>query len=275
MKAICLKALAVEPRARFESADAMRRALERAPLIRRPKVVLGMAAAISLALFVAVWMFWPVPQPRPEPGLTHQADLQVTRFEIPHFPKLDANRFDKKRLGILGRNSFSAREDDEVTVRAELSQPAYAFLIAFRPDGTDELCDPDDEDTRPPRKQQPLYPPAAKSDDRYRLNEGSGLCAFALVVSRTPLPSYREWKKRSGPMPWAAKLPYEPGVVWHDDHLGLQALLGDDPSGTRGKGVKGRGSGEPAAKLAIWLRGLSGIDAVTLEAFPIEPATRR
>ena len=82
-------------------------------------------------------------------------------------------------------------------VRAELSEPAYAYLIAFRPDGTDELCDPDDEDMPPQKKPQPQYPPPTKSDERYRLSEGAGLQAFALVVSRQPLPSYREWKKRS------------------------------------------------------------------------------
>ena len=74
-------------------------------------------------------------------------------------------------------------------------------------------------------------------------------------------------------MPWAARLPCEPGVVWRDDDQGLQPLLADDSAGTRGKGVKARGSGGPAAKLASWLRGLPGVDAVTLEAFPVEPAS--
>ncbi len=196
----------------------------------------------------------------------------MTRFDIAHFPKLDANHFDPRRVGTLGRTSFAAHEDDEVTVRAELSEPAYSYLIAFRPDGTDELCDPDDESTPPPLKQQPIYPPPGKSDERYRLSEGAGLCAFALVVSRQPLPPYRDWKQQHGAMPWAAKLPCEPGVVWRVDDQGLQPLLADDTTGTRGKGVKARGSGGPAAKLASWLRGLPGIDTATLEAFPVEPA---
>ncbi len=289
LRAICLKAMAAEPRSRFGSADALLRALERSRLIRRVVMVLGLTT-VSLVLLVSAWLFWPRPvqtpqefairprgiaNPPSEPGPAPRIDLRVTRFEIPHFPKLDATHFDRTRLGILGRRSFTAREDDEVTVRAELSEPDYAFLIAFRPDGTDELCDPDDEDTPPHRKQQPLYPPPTKSDERYRLSEGSGLCAFALVVSRPPLPPYREWKRRIGPLPWAAKLPCEPGVVWHDDDQGLQPLLADDVNGTRGKGVKARGSGEPAAKLAIWLREQPGIDVVTLEAFPVEPAVPR
>ncbi len=76
-------------------------------------------------------------------------------------------------------------------VNAELSEPAYSYLIAFRPDGTDELCDPENEDTPPARKRQPAYPPPTKADVRYRLSEGAGLHAFALVVSRQPLPSDR------------------------------------------------------------------------------------
>jgi serine/threonine protein kinase len=275
LERVCVKALAADPQSRFQSADALRRALGRYMLLRRATPVLGVFA-ILLALVVPVWAFWPRPSPdvlKSEPKQSPQSDLRVIHFEIPHFPKLDAQHFDPRRVGTLGRTSFAAREDDEVTVRAELSEPAYSYLIAFRPDGTDELCDPDDENRPPSCKQQPLYPPPAKSDERYRMSEGAGLHAFALVVSRQPLPPYHEWKRRIGPAPWSARLPCEPGVVWRDDHEGLQPFLAGDSTGTRGKGVKARGSGGPAAKLAGWLRGLPGVDAVALEAFPVEPAS--
>jgi tRNA A-37 threonylcarbamoyl transferase component Bud32 len=290
LERICLKALAADPQSRFPSAEALRLALRRDRLTRRVAPVLG-AVAVLLALVVPAWAFWPrsarplsggpnraialrgSTEPRAEPARPPQVDLRVTRFEIPHFPKLDAKHSDPKRAGTMGRSSFGAREDDEVTVRAELSEPAFAYLIAFRPDGTDELCDPDDDDTPPPKKRLPVYPPPAKSDERYRLSEGAGLHAFALVVSRQPLPSYRQWKQRIGPMAWDAKLPCEPGVVWRDDDQGLQPLVADDSAGTRGKGAKARDSGAPAAKLASWLRGLPGVDAVTLEAFSVEPAS--
>jgi hypothetical protein len=152
--------------------------------------------------------------------------------------------------------------------------PGYAYLIAFRPDGRDELCDPDDEDTPPALKLEPMYPALSRTGERYRLTEGAGLQVFALVVSRDPLPSYREWKRRHGPPPWSANLPTDPGVIWRDDNLGLQPLLANDPTGSRSKGFQGRGSGGAAARLASWLRGLPGVDAVTLEAFPIIPGSR-
>jgi hypothetical protein len=284
-----MKALAADPRSRFQSADALRRALGRYLLVRRAAPLVG-AVPVLLALLVPAWAFWPAP-PRPssdrpspavaggettdplhEPRQSPQAGLRVTQFEIPHFPKLDHDHYDPSRIGLLGRTSFAAREDDDVMVRAELSEPAYSYLIAFRPDGTDQLCDPDNDDARPPRKQHPHYPLPAKSDERYRLSEGAGLYAFALVVSRAPLPSYREWKRRIGPMAWAARLPCERGVIWRDDGQGPELLLAGDTTGTRGKGAKARDSGGPAAKLAVWLRSLPGVDLVTLETFPVEPA---
>ncbi len=277
LERICLKATAADPKSRFPSAEAFRRSLKRYVLMRQTMPALG-GLAILLALILPVWAFSRrlskspgVLKSEPEPAV--QGDLRVTRFDIAHFPKLDANRFDPERVGTLGRTSFAAREDDEVTVRAELSEPAYSYLIAFRPDGTDELCDPDDDGTPPPRKELPLYPPPGKSDERYRLSEGAGLHAFALVVSRQPLPPYRDWKQQRAAMPWAANLPCEPGVVWVADHQGLQPLTADDSVGTRGKGVKARGSGGPAATLANWLCGLSGIDTAIVEAFPVEPAS--
>ena len=194
-------------------------------------------------------------------------------MKIAQFPKLDAQHFDPRRVAILGQNSFTAREDDDLTVRAVLSEPVYTYLIAFSPDGTEEICDPDDADRPPARTQQPQYPPAAKSDERFRLSEGAGLCAFALVVSRSPLPSYREWKRRHGPMPWAARLPHDPAVDWLDEGQSPQALLADNPAGVPGKDVKAPRSGGPVAELARWIRGLPGVDAVTLIAFPVEPAS--
>ena len=93
-----------------------------------------------------------------------------------------------------------------------------------------------------------------------------------IALSRQPLPTYREWKRRMGPMAWAARLPCEPGVVWRDDGEGVWPIVAEDTARTRGKGAKARGAGEPIAKLASWLRGVPGVDAVTLEAFSVQPA---
>ena len=88
---------------------------------------------------------------------------------------------------MIGWSAFATREKDETQVRAELSEPAYSYLIAFRPDGTDDICDPESEDTPPVKKERPSYPAVWESKVSYTLDEGAGLHAFALVVSRTPL----------------------------------------------------------------------------------------
>ena len=65
----------------------------------------------------------------------------------------------------LGIYEMGGSDGDQLLreVVALCTEPAYAYLIAFRPDGTDELCDPGDEDTPPLRKQQPLYPPPPRA----------------------------------------------------------------------------------------------------------------
>ncbi len=179
LERICMKALAADPRYRYPSAEALGQALRQYRWTRRGAPVLA-AAAMLLAVLVPIWAFWPAtvqpstkdaggaiinsgnPQAEAELKQLAPANLRVTRFEIPHFPKLDEKR--SRTAGLLGRETFMARLDDDVAVQAELSVPAYSYLIAFRPDGTDELCDPEDEDKPPARKRDPRYPPPAKSD---------------------------------------------------------------------------------------------------------------
>ena len=240
--------------------------------------------AVLLALIATVWAFWPrsarptivdpapriagrgTTEPREESKPGPVANLRVDRFEILHF----ADDTGKKR--VMGEKVFGASLGDQVTVWSELSEPAYAYLIAFCPDGTNVVCDPDDEAATPRRNQRPRYPPPSKDDLAFGLGEkeGAGLYAFALVVLRDPLPPYREWKKGIGRFPWEAKLSSEQEVVWRDDERGLQPLT--EYTGTsRGKDSKIRGSGGSIGRLASWLRGLPGVDNVTVEAFSVEP----
>jgi serine/threonine protein kinase len=292
LERICSKAMASDPILRFPSADAFARALARFRFMRRAKPALH-AVVFFLVLAVSASVYWMTSTPprsvdRDGPSVNtvpaspvasaKQAAAalpRVVRFEIPHSPVDDQGHSDPERAGVLGRTSFTAREADDVTVRTELSEPAYSYIIAFRPDGTDELCDPVDQDAPPVRKQDPRYPPSVKSDDRYRLSEGAGLYAFAVVISRKPLPAYRQWKAQVGPMPWPVKPASEPGVVWLDDDQGVIPLLADDGNAARGTGAKARGTGSAPAKLASWLRSRPGIDVVTLEAFTVVPATKR
>jgi serine/threonine protein kinase len=289
LERICLKAMSADPLSRYPSTEAFRRDLRHYRRMRRVSPVFGVAIVL-LTLLALAWGFWPrsvrptsdaqggaiavrgAAEPPSGSNPPPPANLRVTRFEIAHFGWSKDDKFDPGRSGLLGRKIFEARLKDQVTLSAKLSEPAYSYLIAFRPDGTDQLCDPDDEDLPPPRNHQPMYPPPTQSDDRYGLSEGTGLYVFALVVSRDPLPAYRDWKRRHGPIAWSAGLACEPGVVWRDEGDGLQALMADEPGHERGKGVKAGGSASSISKLASWLRGQPGVDLVTLEAFAVGQA---
>ena len=245
--------------------------------------------AILVALLVPAWVMWPVSvrtaregpdatitervtrEPTSEPKQGPSSGVRVTRFDIPHFPKLDATRYDPQTTGLLGKKSFSARVEDDVIVRADLSEPAYSYLIAFRPDGTDELCGqptkttlaPDAKAAVPPFREERRALSLERGDRSVRFRAGC-VAPAAAVVSRMESPERANGMVR--------RLPYSQVSSGSTMLRGLQPLMADDSTGTRGKGAKARDSGEPAAKLASWLRGLPGVDAVTVEAFPVEPA---
>jgi hypothetical protein len=114
---------------------------------------------------------------------------------------------------VLGQQSFHPRLEDQVTIEAELSRPAYAYLLAFRPDGVVELCYPEDESKPPPKSEHARYPASPDVGQvRYGLAEGTGLWVFGVVASDEPLPAYREWLGTEPP-DWSP-IAATPGTVW-------------------------------------------------------------
>ncbi len=127
-------------------------------------------------------------------------------------------------------------------MQARLSHAAYAYLIAFRPDGKTELCYPEREDIPPPLTDRPHYPPEG-SGVRYGLSDGAGLMVFGVVASDKPLPSYREWL-RGRSLAWQSEAgqPKEQ-VLWSSGQV-VDVLL------PTGKLSTVRGTGEAATPLA-------------------------
>jgi serine/threonine protein kinase len=225
----------------------------------------GLVSAVVFA-----WSVWPRAAPPPVKSLvtehsTTPADqsrppdsLRVLDISVKHFANVDG-KFYRPR-GVLGKDTFDARCDDSVTVEATLSRPAYAYLISFRPDGTEELLFPEHENDTPELTDRPRYPSKSRGAD-CGLNEGAGLEAFALVVTSQPLPAYKTWRKKQGQSPWN-KFPATPGVVWTDSFAAVEGLA------QRGKGQEVKGKTE-VASLADWLRSAPGVETVSAVGFSV------
>jgi serine/threonine protein kinase len=187
----------------------------------------------------------PGTDPRP-PDLPKQEALRVKSLDVMHFAR-SANA-DVER-GVLGQKSFSPLLGDKVRVVAKLSRPAYAYIMAFRPDGVAELCFPNDEDTVPPLTDTPRYP-AADNSKAYGLDEGAGLWVFAVVASEQPLPTYRQWLASRKPDWKSEEAPT--GVVWWYDGALLETLF-ESGSTARGKDVELKGPASTVRSLGLSL----------------------
>ena len=224
------------------------------------------AVAVLLSLLVPAWGFWPNWSGRDRQHRAETADRVLTQ------PRLETTRLPETNLSVRGsrylifstgttraisRGSWDRSRSRPTSKRRDRAGRAVraGLLVSdrLRPDGTDELCDPDDENARPARKQQPRYPAAARQErPAIPLERGSGSMPSYWWCARhcRRIESGRE---RIGPAAWDAKPPLEAGVVWRDDGSGLQPLRADDASGTRGTGAKVRGASDPVAKLVTWL----------------------
>ena len=93
----------------------------------------------------------------PVPGPAHHRPGWPSHHNAAARPRISrSGRRDAPRR--LGRRSFETHLSDRVMVEARLSRPAYAYLIAFRPDGEHEVCFPDSAEQPPPRDDRPRYP---------------------------------------------------------------------------------------------------------------------
>ncbi len=233
----------------------------------------GLTLAILL-LALATW--WPRSNDKGEP---RSSKLSPTSTSPPvteplRVQKIDVQLFarqgeEAEPRGLIGHDAFAARLRDQVTVQARLSHAAYAYLIAFRPDGKTELCYPDREDIPPPLTDRPHYPPEG-SRVRYGLSDGAGLMVFVVVASDKPLPSYREWLQgRSLAWQSEAGQPKEE-VLWSSGQVVDVLLPADKLSSSRGRGEAATPLAPAFEKLAESLRVDSSKNAIGLLGFTVQ-----
>src|SRR5262249_13375995 len=157
-------------------------------------------------------------------------------------------------------------------IAVELSAPAYAFLISFNCDGTEQLLWPVGKDQKPnrqippPRQQAFRYPARAGKWISFDDTPKGGLQAFVVVAARARRAGYGEWRERWGELPWR-KLPAGTGV-WSSDGEGVYPVVA-------GKVLRVR-EVDPAGAPPLALPGLcrtlrQGGEVVEALAFPIRP----
>jgi serine/threonine protein kinase len=230
-------------------------------------VAAASAATIVTAVATAIVLHNVRPKETESVSPAAPVPLRVESLKVEHYANVlqEGRRFDEPR-GVLGRQSFDTRLDDSVTVTARLSHPAYSFLIAYRPDGTEELCFPESNDSPPTLDDKPRYPSVSRGVN-YGLNEGTGLMVFAVVASSEPLPAYKEWKTRRGASPWK-HVEVPSGIVWWDDGETVGALTMTNPIGQRGR-IRPVAGKTPIVELTNWLRQGAGVETAAGVGFAV------
>jgi serine/threonine protein kinase/CHAT domain-containing protein/Tfp pilus assembly protein PilF len=214
--------------------------------------LLGIAAAIFGP------RFWhsPVTNPAPPP-------LQIEEFRVNHLQGKQA-----KDLGDIRNSAEEIKVNDSVRVYARLSAPAYCYLIAFNPDGTEQLCHPAWEGERPEAARAMRPEPVTEvrffpnDKDVFALDSG-GLQVFVLVTSTQPLPPYAEWRSGIAKIPWKV-VSHGGQWRWQFDGRDFTRLPLE-----RGKRAEREAEPQVLSDLCAFFRERPEFEAVQAIAFPV------
>jgi tRNA A-37 threonylcarbamoyl transferase component Bud32 len=225
---------------------------------RRPRSHAFYGALAGLCLVIAI----PLLLLLASGGLSRQAvkPLGIIGMHITHF----RNKGTTLR-GDLRTSPEAVRVNDDVRVTGELSAPAHCYLIAFNPDGTEQLCYPEDADgmgaqaTRPDARTEIHYP----QDRHVFVLDAVGLQAFVLAASTQPLPPYEDWRSGTGTMPWKT---VQTGGAWRWYFDGRQFTRYPQE---RGRIEPKETAPEALQKLCDFFKSRSEFEVVQLFAFPV------
>lgn len=225
------------------------------PAERRRYIWFAAAVAVMGLMLLAALFLWPKKENGPgslAKGLAIR-DMRLTLF-----------RYDgRESLGDLRTSTSDVRVNDSVAVAAEFNVPAHYYLIAFNPagskEGTEQLCQPDDEHSLPQNVNEVRYP---QKDFLFSVLN-PGLQAFVLAASSKPLLPYKEWRDLVGDIPWTGK--EDAGKVrWHFDGNEF-----DWVPQRRGQVIKAFGAPKPLLELKDWFKQRPEFEVVQIFAFPV------
>ena len=178
-------------------------------------------------------------------------------------------------LGDVLATARPVRAQDSVRVSAKLSAPAHCYLIAFNPDGTEQLCYPEDPDLptvifpeHKDRAQAMATQPAKNAElqfprDQYFEPGIPGLQVFVLLASAEPLRPYAEWRSGVDAIPWQKADKYDQPLRWQFDGGEFTFFPND-----RGERVE-RGAPKEVRELCKFFQGRPEFQAVRAIAFPV------
>lgn len=223
------------------------------------------AALVVGALGAALWLgqvFRPGRGDTAAAGVAGDARL-VDSFEVRHW-RYDNATDSTYPLGRLGADTTETRLDDDLTVHAAFTRPAYFYLLSLGADGQVNLRLPASEDSAPEPAtgfDYPSGPPEAPLGDIYNL-KSPGTYGFLLLVSENELPAWSEWNARHGVLGWSGHSVPVAGVYLFDGHELRIAGTTREPSPRRGQLI---------ANPIDWAMAREGIDDVRFIAFPVLP----
>jgi serine/threonine protein kinase len=217
--------------------------------------LIAVAAVVGLILGgLALWRTTQGPPSQP---------VRLVDFDVKHYRKQSGSI---KELRLGASHSEDPQVNDLVRVTARFTGPAYCYLIAFNPDGADQLCYPARaEADKPPKPRTDLTYPTGEA--MFQL-DAAGLQAFALVATHQPLPSYAEWRKRLTPFGWDRE---KHGDAWRWNGESFTPLA----SLQRGKEEEVRTVPAPFKALCRRLREHGGAEVVSAVVFPVKPQEDR
>lgn len=237
--------------------------------------VLGLLAVTAEIVAPRLWRArgpGAIGEPRGQtPELHVAAPLAIEEFRVNQFRGKQA-----KPLGDLRDQADEIRVNDSVRVFARLSAPAYCYLIAFNPDGSEQLCHPAWEGDHPREARAARPEPVSEvrffPDDKGVFGlDATGLQVFVLVASTRPLPPYAEWRSRAGAVPWKTAS-HGGGWRWLFDGRQFTRLPAE-----RGKRSEREAEPRVLSGLCAYFRNRPEFEAVQAIAFPVvsaEPISR-
>lgn len=251
--------------------------------LRRPRrgrnawrfAALGLVALVG-AVLAAV--FWPrkdeVPPPPPDPARVLSVEVRQVRGQ------------EASPVGLVGVDRKTIELNDGLRFSVKFAAPAYCYLVAFNPDGKDQLCYPGRDADAPEKVAELAFP---RDGSNYFILDQAGLQAFVLVASSRPLPPYAEWKGRTGGAPWPKADRLDGSGLWRFDGADWAQLvekwelepwtkaaaklkLPDVFKKSSGGGPTeklGKEPPKPRAELGEFFRKQPDFDAVQVLSFPV------